>query len=441
MGGNLLCDGETILLDVLHQADNAFKIAMGHTPLVISSRLSADVAEALIEKAGGDVFVHGSLKTTQPNTVFRSIQFVSAEQLDAPEVPTAQTRCDPAIIDSEDCAWIAHSSGTTGLPKLFKELHGLGMGKLRDSLSWSHLNDKEWVSSAVYNIVGLKMLMMCPLRKGPLVYDNDRILFTSEGLVDILEEVRPKCAYVTTYSLEMIAADPRGIENLTKCNKVAHFGAVLPKALGDGFVQRGVKLSTRYGQSESRLLLTSTSRPQSDVDWDYMWPHDDVREHILFRPVGIGGSGSPFDKQDQLYEFICLASCPGILEAAKTLDYPPGSYHTGDLFLKHPSKENRWKIVGRMDDQLKIYHEDRQAVINVFVYEEKIKRGNEDVIDEVVSVRWSNERHLLTFSRSSSAKAKQSWVFSFLLRTRRVMRSRPSSSEFGHRSRTRSIRR
>ena len=362
---------------------------MGHTALVLSSRLSGDVAEALMRKAHGDVLLCSPSSSPKSKDSFRSIPFVSTEQLEETTVPTTRTQCGAAVIDENDLAWISHSSGSTGLPKLFEDSHSRGLDRLRRSSSFFPPERRDWVASAVYNAVGLRMLLISVVKKQPLVFDNDRLPFTSEGLLGVLEEVRPDVAYMTSYTLELIATHPRGIDGLSRCDAVSHFGAVLPKELGDRLAQRGVKLRSAYGMSEAGQLLSSDFRPANDIDWDYMAPTSVSEGHLLFRPVGTSGSDSSPAKGDQLYELICLASCPGVNDEVRTSNDPPGSCHTGDLFLKHPSKEQRWKIVGRMDDQLRIYHDDRQAVVNGLEYEERIKRGNDDLIDEVVRLIFS----------------------------------------------------
>lgn len=68
--------------------------------------------------------------------------------------PTAnfsQLECDPAVIDPErDIAWIPHSSGSTGIPKLFHTTHAHAMRELRLIRDPLFPNKSAWVASAVY---------------------------------------------------------------------------------------------------------------------------------------------------------------------------------------------------------------------------------------------------------------------------------------------------
>ena len=81
---------------------------------------------------------------------------------------------------------------------------------------------------------------------------------------------------------------------------------------------------------------------------------------------------------------IALPSLANLNPRFSNCEHPPGSLATGDLFLKHTTKADRWKLVGRLDDQVKIYQNDRQSIVNALIYEGKIKRGNEDIVDEAV---------------------------------------------------------
>lgn len=54
--------------------------------------------------------------------------------------------------------------------------------------------------------------------------------------------------------------------------------------------------------------------------------------------------------EDNLYECVYLPGLPSL--TASNADSPPGSYHSRDLFLPHPTLKDRWKYVSRLDDQV-----------------------------------------------------------------------------------------
>lgn len=84
--------------------------------------------------------------------------------------------------------------------------------------------------------------------------------------------------------------------------------------------------------------MNSTFRDAStDKAWDYLAPYPNVKEYICMKPLS-----------DDLYECVILpglASCP-----ISNSDDPPGSFHTGDVFVPHATLPGRWRPIGRRDD-------------------------------------------------------------------------------------------
>ena len=156
------------------------------------------------------------------------------------------------------------------------------------------------------------------------------------------------------------------------------FGAVCPKYLGDNVVRAGVRLSVSYAMSEGGTLLNSIGRKEEDLQsWDWMSVAPGVdRDKLWFRPLEEQG------QREVLYELVILkglSTCPPELSNS---DEPPGSFYTGDVFLRHPDGGDRWKIVGRKDDRFSL---GTGATVNAMEYEEVIKAGcNGKGIDEVV---------------------------------------------------------
>jgi len=84
--------------------------------------------------------------------------------------------------------------------------------------------------------------------------------------------------------------------------------------------------------------MTSAFRSaETDKGWDYLAPYPFTKAHIWMKPLGA-----------DLYECVILsglASCP-----MSNSNDPPGSFHTSDVFIKHPTLPDRWKLIGRQDD-------------------------------------------------------------------------------------------
>lgn len=169
---------------------------------------------------------------------------------------------------------------------------------------------------------------------------------------------------------------------LRASDHVKLFGAVLSKSVGDTLVMNGVHLASEYGLSEGGAVLTSNLRSPEDKDWDYLMPTSAAQaKYLWFKPLDQDVDGAAVRDGEQLHELVITQGSPAVLGPYKDAD---GNLPTGDLFLKHPTKEDRWKIMGRKDDQLKIYEADRQVLVNALEYENLIKAGNEDVVEEAV---------------------------------------------------------
>ena len=85
----------------------------------------------------------------------------------------------------------------------------------------------------------------------------------------------------------------------------------------------------------------SIYREPGDDSWVYIRPYANLRPHMFFKKVG-----------DGVYEAIYLKSHPALMPSTSNLDDPPGSFHSKDLYIPHPTIENAWKYVARDDDRI-----------------------------------------------------------------------------------------
>ena len=373
---------------------------MGHAVLILSSRLPDAAVSALVDKSGCDALLHGEHRPQiDAAQEVKMLEMLSAEQLDRVLV-TDDARCNPKIINlDEDVVFITHSSGSTSLPKLFPVTHAGTATKLRPEwLATIAPRDKRlYMASAFYNIVGFWSMITCVNKAEPTIYDNDVFPFTSGSLISSLKETQPHWARVSPYSLQLIAAKPEGLAELKKCERVTCFGAVIPQELGDRVVQAGIRLISSYGSTEAGVIMDSSFRSQGDPDWEYLVPRPNLKEHVYLKPIDSA------ETETGMFEPVVLATHPDLNDLVQKADDPPGSFYTGDIVLAHPTKPDRYKVIGRKDDQLKIYVEDRQMVVDACVYENKIKEGIQDVVEEVVLFGQGRDRlGLLVFAQHAA---------------------------------------
>lgn len=205
------------------------------------------------------------------------------------------------------------------------------------------------------------------------------------------------------------------MRSLKEVSAVRMFGAVLPKIIGDRITAAGVHISSFYGLSEGGPLMGSTNRPRNDLDWDYLMADPpSIEKFLWFKPIEVDPSSKSSADEDQLYELVVRDGTAHVLKEVKDED---GNLNTGDVWQKHPTKEGRWRIVGRKDDQIKCYQNDRQVIINGLEYEHKIKNGNEDIIEEAIMFgQGKNRVGVLVFAEEAAGPAHK-WVLERIWKT------------------------
>lgn len=345
---------------------------MGHTVLTLSSRLSEDYITRLLEKSQADVVVHDR-PFLRPAKHVRTFLLAGEEQLMASHKrPEMEVVCDPSVIRGDDVLFINHSSGSTSLPKLLPITNDIWMTRMRQFSQQYRDDRREWAASALYNTLGFVMLCRSLMKTACAFFENDRTHLTPAGALAFLDEAKPHDLHLTPWTLGVLASTQKGIEALKTCDRVRTFGAVCPDELGNMLTSEGIYLTNGYGMTETGPVMGSVFRPVGDDEWDWLVPVPSLKEWLDMHALGTS---------DGLHELILLPGFPGLLPTVQAAD---GSYATGDLFLKHPTKPDRWKIVGRKDDQLKIYQDDRQVLVNAVMYEQKIMSWVGGIVDDVV---------------------------------------------------------
>jgi acyl-coenzyme A synthetase/AMP-(fatty) acid ligase len=347
-------------------------VRMGHSIVNLSPRLPEDYVHGLLAKSKTDILVTDRLEQLSPK--LHSIAMPSeAEILEQPLKPEAELFCPHTVIQPDDIFIVLHSSGSTSVPKLFPMKQREWLGRVANIRKILQPSMSAWNASATYNFGGLIVLSLAPSHKAVTYLENDRTNFTHETALDFFRESKPNYLSITPWTLTMLASTAEGISLLTKVDIVMLFGAVCTDALGDRLVAEGVNFYSLYALTETSVLGTSPQpRKTGDKNWQWISIHPPKKDYLEMRQL----PGSP-----DLWQMHCLPGCPEVIDTVKDKD---GSFCTGDLFVQHPTLKGRWKVVGRQDDQLKIYQRDRQSIVNAIAYESIIYPPNEDVVDEVV---------------------------------------------------------
>lgn len=248
------------------------------------------------------------------------------------------------VVSESDVAYLHHTSGTsTGLPKPIPQTHRAAVGVLPTFNS--DYDQATFTTTPLYH--GGVADCFRAWTSGAMIwlFPGADIPITASNILKSLDCARrsaenhqtPRVQYFSSvpYLLQMLAAEDEGLDTLRQMGLVGVGGAALPQDVGDGLVEKGVNLVSRFGSAECGFLMSSHRDYATDKGWQYL-----------------RSSASPclkFELQDDgLAELVILPSWPHL--AKRNRD--DGSYTTADLFAPHATIPNAWKYHSRADSQL-----------------------------------------------------------------------------------------
>jgi thioester reductase-like protein len=312
---------------------------LGLTPLLLSTRLSPEAIVSLLEKTGCDEIVHSASLREKIDAVnsllaLRPGRPVKAAPLctDYKTGPVVDLRVDldPDFETNTACN-ILHSSGSTGFPKPIRNIH------------------KNYIYNASFNL-GLRGFITLPLfhnhglssflralYAGKVLYFYDPNLpLSARQLTAVFKHLGSELEifYGVPYALKVLAT-PDGLQLLKSFKVVMFGGSACPDDLGDMLVDAGVNLIAHYGATEVGQLMTS-NRPPGDKEWNWLRPPEALLPYLRWT------------KHGDAYECVIADGW----KSKVVSNQPDGSYATRDLFVRHPTKTDRFKYVGRLDDWL-----------------------------------------------------------------------------------------
>lgn len=228
---------------------------------------------------------------------------------------------------------ILHSSGSTGLPKPIYLPHRRLMMKIPSQKGHTEFNTFPFFHG-YGNWVVVHGLMD---RKTVIMY-NPNLPVTADYVIKALNHIRPDVLHLVPYTMELLAQIDAGIDAMKHCERVVFSGSAAPEDLGDGLVAKGVNVETFWGATEIGSLGNSFNRARGDNSWNYIRIPPPVAKYIWMKPL-----------EDDTYECVYLYGLEALV--ASNSDDPPKSFHSKDIFVKHP-KLDAWKHIGRLDDRL-----------------------------------------------------------------------------------------
>ncbi|CAG9998088.1 unnamed protein product [Clonostachys byssicola] len=340
---------------------------LGHTALLLSTRIPQPAIESLLSSTGSSVLlsdarhqdmaekVRDSMGTDIFNIVGRStfefpIEAHSDTQLDS--------HLDPAI-ETNNIAFIIHSSGSTGLPKAIYQTHKSCLANYAISMDM-----KAFITLPLFHNHGICNMFRAVYSSKSIHLYNADLPLTQGYLVRIMREHEFEIFYGVPYALKLLYETEEGIQLLQKLKVVMYGGSACPDELGNSLVDNNVNLIGHYGATEVGQLMTSF-RPEGDKAWNYVREHDRLSPYLNWVPRGPG-----------LFECVVTKGWPAKVQS----NQPDGSYATKDLFQPHPTIPGAWKYIARLDDTLVLVNGEKFGPVAM----EGQIRSNRDVAEVVV---------------------------------------------------------
>lgn len=315
---------------------------LGYTSLCLSPRLAPNACEKLIRETGGVAIIPG--KTTQIASLVAHTQelvkiermnLISREDFDKPasKEPQFQRQNVDRKAEKEWPLGILHSSGSTGLPKPIYLPHRRLMMKIP-----APKGQTEFTTFPFFHGYGSWVVVHGMMDRKTVYMYNPSLPVTADYVIKVLHHVKPDILHVVPYTMELLAQTERGVDAMKTCKRVIFSGSGAPDDLGNDLVAKGVNVETLWGATEIGSLGTSSNRAPGDNSWDYIRIPPPVAKYIWMKPLG-----------DDTYECIYLHGLEALV--VSNSDDPPKSFHSKDIFVKHPELD-AWKHVGRLDDRL-----------------------------------------------------------------------------------------
>ncbi|KAI1476745.1 acetyl-CoA synthetase-like protein [Daldinia eschscholtzii] len=317
---------------------------LGCKVLGLSIRLNSAACLHLLRQAKCDAILYG--KTTHIDSVMAGIrearkdvtliQMPVRADFDKPEGPSEPFWRDIPSKETEhvQVTLMMHSSGSTGLPKLLLLSHRSLLGSMVSGTGLKAFNPLPW-----YHLHGLITSIQAMWMRETAHLFSAHLPLTADNLISAIKSIQPEICHTVPYALKLMAERQDGIDVLRRCRFVTSAGARTPDELGNRVVEQGVNLGLIFGLTEVGHMGDSIQREPGDDSWDYIRPYANLREHMVFQERGNGA-----------YEAVYLKSHPALMTTNS--NDPPGSFHSGDLFVPHPTLDWAWKYIARSDDRV-----------------------------------------------------------------------------------------
>lgn len=304
---------------------------LGFTVLCLSTRLSPEAIGSLLEKTNCRDIVYSAAYQSKVDSLAQLRPLNSALQCaDYRDGPLNELDIGLDLdFETNTSCNILHSSGSTGFPKPIRNIH-----KSYIVNAANNFDMRGFITLPLYHNHGLSSFYRA-LHAGKVIYFYDPNLpLSARHLTAVFKHLGEELEifYGVPYALKILATD-EGLPLLKRFKIVMFGGSACPDDLGDLLVDAGVNLVSHYGATEVGQLMTSFREP-GDREWNWLRPSPALLPYLRWTRHG------------DAFEAVIADGW----KAKVVSNQPDNSYATRDLFIRHPSRDDRFKYVGRLDD-------------------------------------------------------------------------------------------
>lgn len=304
---------------------------LGFTPLLLSTRLSPEAIGSLLEQTHCVDVVYSPANQEKVESVAALRPVKSAplcEDYEGGPVAELDIDLDPDFETDTSCN-ILHSSGSTGFPKPIRNIH-----KSFIYNASINFDMRGFITLPLFHNHGLSSFLRALYAGKVLYFYNPNLPLSARQLTAVFKHLGSELQifYGVPYALKVLAT-AEGLELLKNFEIVMFGGSACPDDLGDMLVEAGVNLVGHYGATEVGQLMTSFREP-GDKEWNWLRPPAALLPYLHWT------------QQGDAYELVVLDGW----KSKVVSNQDDGSYATRDLFIRHPSRTDRFKYVGRLDD-------------------------------------------------------------------------------------------
>ncbi|KXN91379.1 Long-chain-fatty-acid--CoA ligase [Leucoagaricus sp. SymC.cos] len=282
------------------------------------------------------------------NYVYPKLGKEKASDSFEPYPPPSQTP------SADDIAVFLHSSGSTGLPKAISQTH-------KRLCQWAivgKLDNPRLRYSAIglppFHTMGFIVCTLKPAFHGlsigifppvDTISGAQPLVPTPKNILEHAKRTQVTGLVTVPAFLQTWVHSKEDIDFLASLKHVLFAGGMLSTKTGDALVEAGVNLNSIYGLTELGPASRFQVQRGREKDWEWL----EMTPRIDFEWVSQGdGTYECHALGDGTYE--CHALNSKTHEVAVLNRSDKRGYATSDLFVRHPTNDKLWKIVGRLDE-------------------------------------------------------------------------------------------